>query len=96
MSLERQGLRETQRATDGGLGIMDAFQGCFEGVLRDVREAQCAFIGSKAEAVLPKAEISKDSKGEFITFAGLDQANKNVANFDQWLDDKTRLKKQAA
>ncbi len=95
--LERQGLRETQRPTDGGFGIMDAFQGCFEDVLKDFRKVQCEFLNSKpAEAVLPKAEISKDGKGEFINFAAMDQTKQSVANFDQWLDDKTRLKKQAA
>jgi hypothetical protein len=97
--LEREGLREAQRPTDGGFGIMDAFQGCFEDVLKDVHKVQCEFLNAKpAEAVLPKAEISNDGRGEFITFAAItdQQSKKNVANFDQWLDNKTKLKPQAA
>ena len=104
--LEQAALREAQRPTDAGFGIMDAFQGCMEDVLKDVHKVQCEFLNSKpAEAHLPKAEISSDGKGEFIKFAAMDQLSKershenvheNVQRFDQWLDDKTRLRKQAA
>jgi len=99
-SLEKAGLREAQKATDGGLGIMDAFQGCFEDVLKDVKRAQCEFLSSKAaEDVLPKVEIQKDGKGEFLMFGAAltdKKQQENLKEFDEWLDGKTKLKTKAA
>ncbi len=97
---EKNGLRETQKSSDGGLGIMDAFQGTFEDVLKDMRKAQCEFLHSKAaEDVLPKAEIQKDGKGEFLVFAAAvtdKKQQENLKDMDEWLDGKTRLRPQAA
>jgi len=96
---EKNGLQEAQKSTDGGLGIMDAFQGTFEDVLKDVRKAQCEFLSSKAaEDVLPKAEIAKDGKGEYLLFAAIGdkKQQENLKEFDEWLDGKTRLRPQAA
>ena len=96
---EKASLKPSKEANDGGLGVMDAFQGCFEDVLKNVREAQCNFLGSKAaDAVLPKCEINKDEKGEYLSFAAARDAQKqdHQENFDQWLDGKTRLKPVAA
>jgi hypothetical protein len=96
-NVERQGLRESHKATDGGFGILDAFQGCFEDVMKDFHKAQCEFLNSKpAEAVLPKAEISKDSRGEFIAFAAMDKSKENVPDIGDWLDNRIKLDKRQA
>lgn len=96
-NLERQALQETKKPTDGGFGILDAFQGCFEDTLREFRKVQCEFLNAKpAEAVLPPAEISRDGGGEYIAFSAADKGKEKTTNLDQWLDGKTRLKPQAA
>lgn len=96
-NVERQGLRESHKATDGGFGILDAFHGCFEDFMKDFHTAQCEFLNSKpAEAVLPKAEISKDSRGEFIAFAAVDKSKENVPDIGDWLDSRIKLDKRQA
>ena len=103
MSIERNALQESQKTTDGGFGILDAFQGCFEDTLKEFRKVQCEFLNSKPpDDVLPKCEIKKDDKGEFLAFAAVNADKKSekplesIKNFDEWLDGKTRLQPQAA
>jgi len=102
---EKAGLKPSKEANDGGLGLTDAFQGCLEDVLKNMREVQCNFLGSKAaEAVLPKCEVKKDESGEYLAFAAATDAKKperqeqpeRHEKFDQWLDGKTRLQPLAA
>jgi len=108
--LEQAALCEAPRLKDGpkdgGFGIFDAISEGLRGGLDDLHKAQCAFLNARpAEAVLPKVEIGKDGKGEYLLFGAADRLSdgkshenphENVRNFDEWLDDKTRLQKQAA
>lgn len=99
--IEKSALQESHRPTDGGFGFLDAFDGGWKDFMKEFHKANCELVlnSRPADDVLPKCEIQNDAKGEFILFSSAladKKQQESLAEFDGWLDGKTRLRPQAA